>query len=158
EFILDRPLTVVEAIARSGGLETGVVERNTVELADLSHSFLVRNGQRLPIDFEQLFQQGDLAQNVPLEPEDYVYVASAGANEVYVVGEVVAPGSAQFASSSTVIGAITARGSFTGRAYRTRVLVVRGSLSHPETFVVDTSDILKGKTANFRLKPRDIVF
>ncbi|HXC98243.1 MAG TPA: SLBB domain-containing protein [Verrucomicrobiae bacterium] len=157
-FTLNRPMTVIEAIAQAGGLETGVFEHNTVELADLSHSFLVRDGHRLPIDFEKLFQDGDLAQNVPLEPGDYLYFASSGANELYVLGEVQSPGIVPFTPSSSIIGAITTRGSFTARAYRARVLIVRGSLSHPQTFVVNTSDILKGKTGNFRLMPRDIIF
>jgi hypothetical protein len=36
--------------------------------------------------------------------------------------------------------------------------VVRGSLNHPETFVVDASAILAGKVPDFRLQPRDIVY
>ncbi|MDB6066609.1 MAG: polysaccharide export protein Wza [Pedosphaera sp.] len=157
-FTFDRPMTLIEAIARSGGLETGVFERNTVELADLSHSFLIRQGQRVPLDFEKLFQQGDLSQNIPLEPNDYLYFASASANEIYVLGEVQVPGTVPFTPSASVIGAITTRGSFTTRAFRGRVLIVRGSLSHPETFVVNTGDILDGKAVNFRLKPRDIIY
>jgi protein involved in polysaccharide export with SLBB domain len=157
-FTLDRPLTVIEAIARAGGLETGVFEHNTVELTDLSHSFLVRNGHRLPIDFEKLFQNGDLTQNIPLEPDDYLYFASSGANELYVLGEVQSPGIVPYTPSASIIGALTTRGSFTTRAFRSRVLVIRGSLSHPETFVVNSSDILKGRTTNFRLMPRDIIY
>ena len=157
-FTLNRPLTLIEAIAQAGGLETGVFEHNTVELTDLSHSFLVRHGHRLPIDFEKLFQNGDLSQNVPLEPDDYLYFASSGANEIYVLGAVQSPGIVPFTPSSSIIGALTTRGSFTERAYRAKVLVVRGSLSHPETFVVNASDILKGKTGNFRLMPRDVIY
>jgi protein involved in polysaccharide export with SLBB domain len=157
-FTLDRPLTIMEAIAQAGGLETGVFERNTVEMADLSHSFMVRGGKQLPIDFEKLFQHGDLSQNVALEPNDYLYFASTGANEIYVFGEVPIPGIVPFTPSSTVIGAITTRGGFTPRSYRQRVLVIRGSLNNPETFVIDTADILKAKTGNFRLQPRDIIF
>lgn len=37
-------------------------------------------------------------------------------------------------------------------------LVVRGSLDHPETFVVDTTAILVGKAKDFKLQPRDIVY
>jgi protein involved in polysaccharide export with SLBB domain len=157
-FTFDRPMTLIEAIARAGGLETGVFERNTVELADLSHSFLIRQGQRLPLDFEKLFQQGDLTQNISLEPDDYLYFASASANEIYVLGEVQVPGTVPYTPSASVIGAITTRGSFTTRAFKGRVLIVRGSLTHPETFIVDTGDILDAKTTNFRLKPRDIVY
>jgi protein involved in polysaccharide export with SLBB domain len=61
-FVLDRPLTIIEAVARAHGLETGLFESTTVEVADLSRSFLVRQGQRVKVDFERLFQSGDLSR------------------------------------------------------------------------------------------------
>jgi protein involved in polysaccharide export with SLBB domain len=157
-FPLDRPTTVIEAIARAGGLETGLFEHSTVELADLQRSFLVRNGQRMTVDFERLFQRGDLSQNVRLEPEDYLYFASASANEIYIAGEVMSPGLLAFAPRATVVSAIAARGGFSDKAFRSRVLVVRGSLDHPETFVVDTAAILSAKAKDFKLQPKDIVY
>jgi len=54
---LDRPVTLLEAIANAGGLATGLYERNTIELADLDRSFITRNGQRLPVDFRKLLLQ-----------------------------------------------------------------------------------------------------
>jgi protein involved in polysaccharide export with SLBB domain len=155
---MDRPLTVIETLARAGGLETGLDNERTIELADLSRSFLVRNGQRVPLDFERLFQQGDLSQNISVEPNDYLYVASADANEVYVLGEVMAAGVVRFLPRTTVISAIAARGGFSDIAYKQRVLVVRGSLSHPQTFVVNTSSILAAKEVDFKLQPKDIVY
>jgi len=157
-YPLDRPLTVVEALARAGGLETGMYDRTTVELADLSHSFLVRDGKHMPVDFERLFQRGELSQNVLLEPDDYIYFAFADANDVYVLGEVTAPGVAAYLARTTVMAAIAARGGFTTRAFKSRVLVVRGSLNQPETFVVNTSEIISGKAPDFKLQPRDIVY
>jgi len=38
------------------------------------------------------------------------------------------------------------------------VLVVRGSLNKPETFTIETKDILAGKASDFRLQPKDIIF
>jgi protein involved in polysaccharide export with SLBB domain len=157
-FIFDRPLSVIEALARSGGLETGIYGRDTVELADLGRSFLVRNGQRVPVDFERLFQQGDLSQNVPLEPDDFLYFAPAGANEIYVLGEVGSPGVAAFLPRTSTMSVIAARGGPTTAAYMSRVLVVRGSVTHPQTFVVDTAAILSGKKPDFKLQARDIVY
>jgi protein involved in polysaccharide export with SLBB domain len=157
-FTFDRPLRIIEAIARAGGLETGLYASRTVELADLQRSFLVRNGQRVPVDFEQLFQRGDLSQNVPLQPDDYLYFALASANEIYLLGEVMLPGVQVFSAKPTAIGVIALGGGFTQRAYKSRVLVVRGSLDHPETFVVDTTAILAGKAKDFKLQPRDIVY
>lgn len=157
-FLLDRPTTVIEAVAKAGGLETGLFERNTVEQADLTHSFLVRQGKKLPVDFEKLFQQGDLTQNVALEPDDYLFFPSSSLNEIYVLGEVLAPGPIGYKPNANVIGAIAERGGYTEKSYRQRVLVVRGSLTKPETFVLDTKEMLAGKGVNFKLQPKDIVY
>ena len=114
-YTFDRPLSVIEALARAGGLQTGLYGRDTVELADLGHSFLVRNGQRVPVDFERLFQRGDLSQNVPLEPDDFLYFALASANEIYVLGQVTSPGVAAFLPRTSAMSVIAARGGFTPR-------------------------------------------
>ena len=157
-YTFDRPLRVIEAIARAGGLETGLYAARTVELADLQRSFLVRNGQRVPVDFERLFQRGDLSQNIPLQPDDYLYFALASANEIYVLGEVMMPGVQVFAAKPSAISAIAWGVASLTRAFKSRVLVVRGSLDHPETFVVDAAAILAGKAPDFKLQPRDIVY
>jgi protein involved in polysaccharide export with SLBB domain len=157
-FTLDRPLTLIEAVARAKGLETGLYQRTTVELADLGHSFIVRNGEKLPIDFEKLFLEGDLSQNALIEPNDYVYFASAGANDIYVLGEVMMPGPLGFVSNATLLSALTDRGGYTERAYKRRVLVIRGSLNEPETYVVDSGGILDARLRDFKLQPRDIVY
>jgi protein involved in polysaccharide export with SLBB domain len=149
---------MIEAIARAGGLQTGLSDQRSVELADLAHSFVVRDGQRLPVDFERLFQQGDLSQNIALEPDDFLYFASSSANEIYVLGQVTSPGVVAFVPKPTVLKVIAARGGYGHRAFKSRVLVVRGSLNHPQTFVVDTAAILKGKAPDFRLQSRDIVY
>jgi len=157
-FPLNRPTTMIEAIAQAGGLETGLFDQNTVELADLSHSFMIRGGQRFPVDFEQLFQRGDLSQNIPLEPDDYVFFASAAANQIFVVGAVLGQGVVPFTPNASLISAITARGGFMDKAYQSRVLVVRGSLNKPECIIVDAKAILAGEKQDFRLEPKDIVY
>ena len=157
-FSMERPITVMEAISRAQGMETGIVEEKTVELADLAHSFLVRKGQRVPVDFEALFNKGDMSQNVELEPGDYLHIASSGSNDVYVLGEVMRQGFQGYIQDMTVLGVIAARGGYTKAAYRNRVLVVRGSLGKPQLFVENTNDMLKGRAKNFLLQPKDIVF
>jgi len=157
-YTFDRPLSVIEALARAGGIETGLYGRDTVDLADLAHSFLVRNGQRVPVDFERLFQRGDLSQNVPLEPDDFLYFALANGNEIYVLGQVASPGVAAFLPRTSAMSVIAARGGFTAEAFRSRVLVVRGSVMHPQTFVVDAASILSAKQPDFKLQAKDIVY
>jgi protein involved in polysaccharide export with SLBB domain len=157
-YVMDRPITVVEAVARAKGLETGLYQRNSVEMADLTRSFIVRDGEKLNVNLEKLFLDGDLGQNVVLEPNDYVYFESAAVNDIYVLGEVINPGPLGFVPNATVITAITDRGGYTERAYKRKVLVVRGSLNQPDTFVVDTAGILDARNSDFRLQARDIVY
>ena len=158
-FSLDRPVTVIEAVARAHGLQTGILDyQNSVDIVDLQRSFVVRQGKQLPIDLEKLFQQGDLSQNVGVEPEDYLYFARGALKEVYVVGEVRIPGPVVYTENTTVVAAISTRGGFTDRAYKSHVLVVRGSLNAPKTFVVDTRATVDARAIDFRLQSKDIVY
>jgi hypothetical protein len=52
----------------------------------------------------------------------------------------------------------TIRGGFTENAYLEHVLVVRGSLNKPQTFIVDVRKALKGRGLDFQLQPKDIIF
>lgn len=159
-FPLDRPITLLEAVARAGGMETGLSsDRSLVELADLSRSFVARNGQRLEVDFERLFTQGDLSQNVAIEPDDYIYFPGATEKEVFVLGAVRFPGSYTYSHSSAgAIGAIAARGGFNERAWTKKIVVIRGGLTRPEAFTIDADDVVRGLRPDQKLEPRDIVF
>lgn len=157
-YTLDRPITVLEAIARARGIENGLLDRNIVDLADFQRSFLARGGKRIPLNFEKLFHEGDLSHNLPIEPGDYLYFAAGDLREIYIVGEVRLPGPVTYRDDLTIVAAITARAGFTERAYKSRVLVIRGPLENPERIVVDVDDIIDAKKRNFMLKPKDIVF
>src|SRR6185369_12033889 len=67
-YTLEKPTTVVEALAKAKGIQNGQLDFNTVDLADFQRAFLMRGNKRVPVDFEKLFQQGDLSQNVLIEP------------------------------------------------------------------------------------------
>jgi protein involved in polysaccharide export with SLBB domain len=158
-FTLDRPTTVLEAVARARGLQTGLLEnQSTFELADLQRSFLVRRNQRVPVNFEKLFFEGDLTQNIPLEPDDYLFFAAGNIKEVYVLGEVRLPGPVTYTDDLSVVKAIAGRNGYTDKAFKSRVVVVRGSLHRPETFIVDTYAALDARGLDFQLQPKDIIY
>ena len=157
-FPLDRPITIIEAVARARGFETGVSRGNLVETTDFSHSFIGRGGQRLPVDFEKLFLHGDLSQNVALEPGDYLYFPASASGAIYVLGEVRAPGAVPFDSDTSALSAIASRGGFTARAWKKHVLVVRGSRDRPEAFKIDAQGALTGTAPNLALQPGDLVY
>ncbi|MFO1499428.1 MAG: polysaccharide biosynthesis/export family protein [Verrucomicrobiota bacterium] len=157
-FVLDRPLTIIEAVARAKGLQTSSAERGPMELADLGRSFLVRAGKRVPVDLERLFHDGDLSQNVAIEPGDYLYFAPTALRDIFVLGEILSPGAVGVGGEASLLAAISARGGFTERAWRKRVLVVRGSLQRPEAYAIDAPAILAGRIPDFKLQPGDIVY
>ena len=72
-YPIDRPLNILDAIARSRGIEVGLQDGNTVEIADFDHSFLVRDSEYVPIDFKALLQDGDTCHNIPIHPGDLLY-------------------------------------------------------------------------------------
>lgn len=156
-YILDRPTTVLEALARAKGIENGQVDYDVVDVADLRHAFLMRQNKRLHIDFEKLFESGDLSQNVQIEPGDYLYFPSADIQQVFVLGEVSLPGPVTYRPNLSVIAAITARGGFSEAAFKSHLIVVRGSLNHPQTFLAGmgmTSETVR----DFKLQPNDIIY
>lgn len=157
-FTLERPITLLEAIARSRGIETGLFESNTVELADMERSFIIRNGRPLKVDFSKLYFEGDLSQNVYLEPKDYIYLASNLSSEYFVFGAVNRPGSQGLTHKATVVSAITRREGFSDDAWRSRVLLVRGSLSEPETHMINVKNVLKGIEPDFPIEAGDIIY
>jgi protein involved in polysaccharide export with SLBB domain/capsular polysaccharide biosynthesis protein len=157
-FDLDHSVTIIEAVARASGFETNVSHGDTVDATDFSRSFLSRGGHRVPVDFERLFMHGDLSQNVSLEPGDYLYFPAASSGEIYVLGQVGLPGPVAFESDASALSAIISRGGFTERAWKTRVLVLRGSLDHPVAFTVDVGRVLTGDAPNLALLPGDLVY
>ena len=94
-YPLARDVTIAEAVARAGGLNKGQFRATSVEVADLTHAFIYRNGKTLPIDFVRLLREGDLRFDVNLQPGDFISIPSGLSKEVYILGEVTSP--AQFA-------------------------------------------------------------
>ena len=157
-YPLDAPMTVVEAISRAGGLFSSRFSGTTEELADLRHSFLVRKGAFVPVDFHALLRSGDTSQNIYLEDGDYIYLPSALSQEVYVMGAVQQPKAVGFMDQVTLVSAVSdAKGPLPG-AWLERAVIVRGSLTEPTVAVVNLGAILAGKEPDVALQPRDIVW
>ena len=157
-YPLERPTTLLEGIAQGGGFSIGANRQNVPQLADLRRSFIVRYGDKLGVDFERLYALGDLTQNVYLEPNDYIYIASNANRECYVFGSVKRAGTVPLDTPLTVTGAIAASGGFGPKAWKAKVLIVRGNLSEPKTEVINLRDILHGKARDVEIQPGDIVY
>ncbi len=163
-YPLPGPTTLLEAISMAGGtLSLSQFQQQEAggasdELADLGRSFVLREGKMLPVDLERLLHEGDLSQNIYVQPGDFIYFPASTAKQVYVLGAVLEPRGVPFKQGMTVASAIaSAYGTING-AYMYHVVVVRGSLTHPQVAVVNYRGVLNGKAKDIELHPGDIVY
>ncbi|MBX3748935.1 MAG: SLBB domain-containing protein [Opitutaceae bacterium] len=157
-YPLTQPTTVVEAIARAGGLFASRFSGTTEELADLRHSFFVRDGKFVPVDFHRLLREGDMTQNLYLRNGDYLFLPSALSKQIYVLGAVNAPRAVGFMDQVTLLSAIANARDLRADALADRVLIIRGSLTAPQVAVVDYAAIRHGRAPDVVLEPSDIVW
>lgn len=82
--ITDIPMTVLEAVNRAGGFSAE---------ADYSRVLLTRRGTTYRVDIQAMYEDGATEQNAMLEPGDIVNVSDRSYNKIFVLGEVIKPGS-----------------------------------------------------------------
>jgi polysaccharide export outer membrane protein len=144
---LTRELTVLQGLSAMGGPGPN---------ADLESAFVLRGGQRIPVNLQEILQRGVMTQNLRLQPGDTVVVPTAGT--VFVQGEVKTPGQVKYSKDMTIMAAISGAGGFTPLASLSRVRVMRGEGARKEVLRVNVDDIMSDpETKDFLLKPNDIV-
>jgi polysaccharide export outer membrane protein len=171
-YWMAEPMTLLEALAEAGGpapagafaaltKPAGISSpRGAIDEAeDLGRAFIIRDGRMLRVDFNRLVREGDMSQNVYLQPNDFIHVPTTPAGNVYVLGAVESPGALNHANQLTLQQAVVqAGGADRRRAHLSQVAIVRGSLAQPQVAVVHLGAILAGQAPDIVLQPQDIVY
>jgi polysaccharide biosynthesis/export protein len=163
-YSMTAPMTLLEAVSLAGGTMSLASYRDQEaagvgeELADLKRSFIVREGKFIPVNFDRLLRQGDLSQNIYLQPDDFIYFPSAATKDVYVLGAVNQPRKVPWHEGLTVGAAIASTYGTLKESYLSHVALVRGALSQPHLTVVNYSHIVRGMAPDIPLEPGDIVY
>jgi polysaccharide biosynthesis/export protein len=169
-YTLDGPTSLLDALAQAGGLASVVAQTtgaagssagagsSNLENADLSRSFIIRQGHFLPVDFQRLLREGDLSQNIYLQPNDFIFLPSSHSARVHVLGAVVRPQSERTSGALTLAESIALAGGTEPQACLSNVAVLRGSLAHPQVAIFAVDEIVHGKAPDVRLQPNDIVY
>jgi len=170
-YTLAGPTTLLEAISQAGGLSSaspfaslaaslGISSPagSTAEAADLGRAFVIRKGALVPVDFTRLLREGDLSQNIYVQPGDFVFLPSTRVPEVHVLGAVVQPRSERMPNTLTVVQAIALAGGAFPDACLSNVAILRGSLAHPDIAIIPVNEVLHGRSPDVRLEPGDIVY
>jgi polysaccharide export outer membrane protein len=118
---------------------------------------VLRNGKRLPVDFDRLLRQGDLSQNIYLEADDFVFVRPADLPNVYILGAVGAQ-IVPYTRDLTLAGAVISAGGALKYSMPSKIAIVRGGLTQPMIAEVDYQAIVTGRAKNLLLEPGDIIY
>lgn len=153
--ITDVPLTLVDAITRSGG---------TTDNADLQRVRLMRNSRFYQLDANGLLDRGDFTQNVMLQDGDIINVPDRSDSRVFVMGEVKEPTAVQMIRGSLTIAdsLTTAGGILNTDANPRQILVIRGMRTRPNAPDIYRLDMTQPDalllSTQFKLQPFDVVY
>ena len=145
-------ITLLQGLAMAGGIQEG---------ADLSLAYVARGKERVPVDFVKLLRQGDISQNITLDPEDTVVFPDNPQNILYVMGEVKTPGALPFSQDKgwTALKAVAAVGGFTQFARKSKATLIRDEGGRRTIVPIDFDELMRSPEAgkDVPLKPGDIL-
>jgi polysaccharide export outer membrane protein len=133
--------TLLDALARAQGL---------TDKADLRGCTVVRgNGMLIEIDLYALLRNGDRTLNIPLLPEDAVYVKADEEHNYFVLGEVARPGVFKIGLQVDVVRAVASAGGQTRDAKLGDAHIVRRLPDGSATTIrVNLDRLMRGKTTD----------
>ncbi len=158
-YTISSDMRLADLYAKAGGSGVRKIDGQDLEIADLSNSFLFRQGYEgaLPVDFTRAINGGDPLHNVRLKRNDRIFIGARTESFVTVVGHVRTPHTKLWNPNLSLLEVLTAAG-WMEETYWSNVVIIRGGLADPHIYRVNVDDILAGKRANVRLAAGDIVY
>jgi polysaccharide biosynthesis/export protein len=150
----DRQLSLLDALSLGGSLN--------IANADLFQAYVAMGTQKLPLDIRSLLVDGDMTQNIMLEPGSTIVIPPASDEKAFVFGAVGRPGAIDFEGGGlSVLQALSEAGmdlNSYSAAKLSQVRIIRSHGAGADFIIVDAAKILKGEAAPFALEPGDVVF
>jgi len=127
--------------------------------ANFFKSYVVRDGEQLPLDFYKLMNLGDMSQNIVMRGGDRIFIANPSDSTVMVMGEVGSPRAVNlpYGFISLREALVSAGGiPFTGN--RDCIQVIRGNIPNPKIYVLSWEHIIHLPNDSLLLMPGDTVY
>jgi polysaccharide biosynthesis/export protein len=102
-----------------GGAQAGA------QIADLRNAYVIRDGQKIKVDFFDLFIKGNMSDDLVILPNDAIFIPSFRDRNVYVMGAVTTPKSIPYRDGLTVVEALLDAGGFTKFANQNNTVIYR---------------------------------
>jgi len=151
--ITNVPLTIVDAIKQAGG---------TTDKSDWRHVILTRGSEKYTINLLDIYERGDMLQNLPLKHGDVLSVPDLQGQKIFVLGEVSNSGSLYLRKGRmTLSEALSEAGGIKPETSNpARIYVIRnGAAGKPEIYHLNARSpdaLILGD--QFRLSARDVVY
>jgi polysaccharide export outer membrane protein len=153
-YKVNRPITLMHLFSLVKGF---------TEKADLRKSYLLRNGQKLNINFYALVKEDEFSQNIWLKPNDLVFIHDNFGNRINIMGEVTKPQVVTYQEGMTVMDAILLAEGLTDIAKANDTKIYRNNKNpsgkSTEKLKVELDKVIfEGDLSkNVLLKPGDII-
>ena len=167
-----REITNSKVYIFGGGVKSGVYDltrRTTllqllcsigeIKVADLRRAYLQRGDTKIKEDFHRLYILGDMKDDIPLEPNDSLFIPQLYDKSVYVLGAVNAPKAIEYREGMKVMEAILEAGGFTKFADQNGVTIRRKNNKREEVVTVRAKALMYDGDLkqNVALNPGDYV-
>jgi len=161
-YAVSDSIRVSDMIAMGKGFTYGLLNGDTVDLSDISRSYIIRDDKILPINFDEAVVKGNQMHNIKVFPNDIIFIARREDSRVIMMGEVKNPRPINWREGMTFLDALAycegLAPDYWGTAIimrKPRVAKVDGQL---ELYKFKIDDVLSGKSRNFKLASGDIVY
>ena len=156
-FQVSQPTTLLEALARAGGITQGAGPNILV-----THTLVDQSGKSVQttqtIPTRSLIDSADPTLNIPLQGGDQILVPEA--REIYVLGNVKKPGAfpVQDNGDTTVLQALALAEGLTPDAHKIAYIYRKDGSGAKQDIPIQLAKIMKRKSPDVPLKPDDILY
>ena len=152
---------ISDLIAKGKGYAIGILDDNTIDLADINNAYIVREGKMLPVDFYEAIVRGNQLHNIRVFPGDLIYIPKREDSRVMVIGEVRTPRVVNWKTGTTFMDVLAYCGGLADE-YWENALVIRkpqnGKKEAVKVFKIPVDDVIAGRVENFELAAGDILY
>jgi len=167
-YTLEGHTTLLELIGKAGGNSKErsnfafVIRGSLAEVkSDQDIEQLIKSKKAIQVNLHELLDQGRTDKNIPIEPNDIVYIQPASSADVNlykitVLGKVEKPGVYDYQEGLTALDAVTLAGGFAKYAAPNRTVITRRDSS--EKVSINLDKVQKGQLKDVELKPGDRIY